>query len=144
MREIQSHLQEMYAAEVAPCLISSIMDTVSEEVKVWRPRPLDAIYPIVYLDCIDIKMREGAVRVKAVYLVIGITMQGEKEALGLWLVQTESASSDARSSPNCATVAYRTSSLPVSMSSKASPMPLRPCFPTRWRNCASCTRCATA
>ena len=64
-------------------------DAVSEEVKVWQARPLDAIYPIVYLDCIHVKVREGAVRIKAVYLVIGINMAGEKEVLGLWLAQTE-------------------------------------------------------
>ena len=66
-------------------------DAVSEEVKVWQARPLDAIYPIVYLDCIHVKVREGAVRVKAVYLAIGINMNGEKEVLGLWLAQTEGA-----------------------------------------------------
>ena len=64
-------------------------DAVSEEVKVWQARPLDAIYPIVYLDCIHVKVHEGAVRIKAVYLVIGINMTGEKEVLGLWLAQTE-------------------------------------------------------
>ena len=82
VREIQSHLQEMYGAEVSPSLISSVTDAVSEEVKVWQARPLDAIYPIVYLDCIHVKVREGAVRVKAVYLAIGINMNGEKEVLG--------------------------------------------------------------
>ena len=91
VREIQSHLQEMYGAEVSPSLISSVTDAVSEEVKVWQARPLDAIYPIVYLDCIHVKVREGAVRVKAVYLAIGINMAGEKEVLGLWLAQTEGA-----------------------------------------------------
>ena len=91
VREIQSHLQEMYGAEVSPSLISSVTDAVSEEVKVWQARPLDAIYPIVYLDCIHVKVREGAVRVKAVYLAIGINMNGEKEVLGLWLAQTEGA-----------------------------------------------------
>lgn len=91
VREIQSHLQQMYGAEVSPSLISSVTDAVSEEVKVWQARPLDAIYPIVYLDCIHVKVREGAVRVKAVYLAIGINMNGEKEVLGLWLAQTEGA-----------------------------------------------------
>jgi putative transposase len=55
----------MYGAEVSPSLISSVTDAVSEEVKVWQARPLDAIYPIVYLDCIHVKVREGTVRVKA-------------------------------------------------------------------------------
>ena len=91
VREIQAHLQEMYGTEVSPSLISSVTDAVSEEVKAWQARPLDPIYPIVYLDCIHVKVREGAVRVKAVYLAIGITMSGNKEVLGLWLAQTEGA-----------------------------------------------------
>ncbi len=91
VREIQSHLEEMYGTEVSPSLISSVTDAVSEEVKAWQARPLDPIYPIVYLDCIHVKVREGAVRVKAVYLAIGITMEGNKEVLGLWLAQTEGA-----------------------------------------------------
>ena len=91
VREIQAHLEEMYGTEVSPSLISSITDAVAEEVKAWQSRPLDPIYPIIYLDCIHVKVREGAVRVKAVYLAIGVTMAGEKEVLGLWLAQTEGA-----------------------------------------------------
>ena len=91
VREIQSHLEEIYGVEVSPSLISSVTDAVVEEVKTWQARPLDPIYPIVYLDCIHVKIREGAVRVKAVYLAIGVTMSGEKEVLGLWLSQTEGA-----------------------------------------------------
>ncbi len=91
VREIQSHLEEIYGTEVSPSLISSVTDAVVEEVKTWQARPLDPIYPIVYLDCIHVKIREGAVRVKAVYLAIGVTMSGEKEVLGLWLSQTEGA-----------------------------------------------------
>ena len=91
VREIQAHLEEMYGTEVSPSLISSVTDAVADEVKAWQARPLEPIYPIVYLDCIHVKVREGAVRVKAVYLAIGITMTGEKEVLGLWLAQTEGA-----------------------------------------------------
>ena len=91
VREIQSHLEEMYGTEVSPTLISSITDAVIEEVKAWQSRPLDALYPIVYLDCIHVKVRDGSVRVKAVYLAIGINMIGEKEVLGLWIAQTEGA-----------------------------------------------------
>ena len=91
VREIGAHLQEMYGTEVSPSLISSVTDAVSAEVKAWQARPLDPIYPIVYLDCIHVKVREGAVRVKAVYLAIGITMEGNKEVLGLWLAQSEGA-----------------------------------------------------
>jgi len=92
VREIQSHLEELYGAEVSPSLISSVTDAVAEEVKAWQSRPLEPIYPIVYLDCIHVKVRDtGAVRVKAVYLAIGINLNGEKEVLGLWIAQTEGA-----------------------------------------------------
>ncbi len=92
VREIQGHLIEMYGAEISPTLISSVTDAVMEDVKQWQSRPLDAVYPVIYLDCIHVKIRDaGAVRTKAVYLAIGINMQGEKEVLGLWVSQTEGA-----------------------------------------------------
>lgn len=91
VREIQSHLHEMYGTEVSSSLISSVTDAVADEVKAWQARPLDALYPIVYLDCIHVKVRDGAVRVKAVYIALGINMAGEKEILGLWIAQTEGA-----------------------------------------------------
>ena len=92
VREIQSHLEEMYGTEVSPTLISSVTDAVMDEVKAWQSRPLDSIYPIVYLDCIHAKVRDsGVVRAKAVYLAIGIDMTGNKEVLGLWIAQTEGA-----------------------------------------------------
>lgn len=91
VREIQAHLEEMYGTEVSPTLISSVTDAVIDEVKAWQSRPLDALYPIVYLDCIHVKVRDGSVRVKAVYLAIGINMSGEKEVMGLWIAQTEGA-----------------------------------------------------
>ena len=91
VREIQNHLQEMYGTEISPSLISSVTDAVVDEVTQWQARPLYPVYPIVYLDCIHAKVRDGAVRVKAVYLALGITMEGEKEVLGLWIAQTEGA-----------------------------------------------------
>ena len=92
VREIQGHLEEMYGTEVSPTLISAVTDAVSQEVKVWQARPLDALYPIVYLDRIHVKVRDsGAVRTKAVYLAIGVNMEGRKEVLDLWITQTEGA-----------------------------------------------------
>jgi putative transposase len=92
VREIQSHLEEMYGTEVSPTLISSVTDAVMDEVKAWQARPLDALYPIVYLDCIHAKVRDaGTVRVKAVYLALGVNLNGDKELLGLWVAQTEGA-----------------------------------------------------
>lgn len=92
VREIQGHLEEMYGTEVSPSLISSVTDAVIEDAKAWQSRALDALYPIVYLDCIHVKARDaGAVRTKAVYLALGINLSGEKELLGLWIAQTEGA-----------------------------------------------------
>ena len=92
VREIQGHLEEMYGTEVSPALISSVTDAVIEEVKARQARPLDGVYPIVYLDCIHVKVRDaGTVRGKAVYLALGINLAGEKELLGLWIAQTEGA-----------------------------------------------------
>jgi len=92
VREIQQHLTEMYGAEVSPTLISTVTDGVMDEVKQWQSRPLDAVYPVIYLDCIHAKVRDaGSVRAKAIYLAIGISMEGHKEILGLWIAQTEGA-----------------------------------------------------
>jgi putative transposase len=91
-REIQGHLEEMYQVEVSPALISNVTDAVIEEVKAWQTRPLDAIYPIVYLDALVVKMRsEGRVENRAVYVAIGITLGGQKEVLGLWTSANEGA-----------------------------------------------------
>ncbi len=92
VREIKAHLEEMYGAEVSPTLISSVTDAVMDEVRTWQSRPLDALYPIVYLDCIHVKVRDnGMVRTKAVYLALGVNLAGEKELLGIWIAQTEGA-----------------------------------------------------
>ncbi len=91
-REIQQHLQEIYGVGISPALISQVTDAVQEEVTVWQSRPLDKLYPIVYLDALQVKIRDGAhVRNKAIYLVIGVNLQGVKEVLGLWIEQTEGA-----------------------------------------------------
>ena len=92
VREIQQHLTEMYGTEVSPTLISTVTDGIMDEVKQWQSRPLDAVYPVIYLDCIHAKVRDaGSVRAKAIYLAIGINMEGHKEVLGLWIAQTEGA-----------------------------------------------------
>ena len=91
-REIQGHLEEIYKVEVSPALISNVTDAVLEEVKSWQSRPLDAVYPIVYLDALVVKIRDtGHVRNKAIYVVIGVNMEGNKEVLGLWAGQAEGA-----------------------------------------------------
>jgi putative transposase len=91
-REIQQNLEEIYHVDVSPALISAVTDEVIEEVKTWQNRQLDAVYPIVYMDAIQFKVRDnGHVKNKAVYLAIGVTMEGMKEVLGLWIAQTEGA-----------------------------------------------------
>ena len=91
-REIQGHLEEIYKVEVSPTLISNVTEAVMEEVKNWQSRPLDSVYPIVYLDALVVKIREtGHVRNKAIYVAIGVNMQGKKEVLGLWAGQAEGA-----------------------------------------------------
>src|SRR5215203_5042596 len=91
-REIQQHLEEIYHVEISPALISSVTDEVIDEVKTWQNRQLDAVYPIMYLDAIQFKVRDnGHVRNKAIYLAIGVTIEGYKEVLGLWIAQTEGA-----------------------------------------------------
>ena len=91
-REIQQHIEEIYHVEVSPALISSVTDAVLDEVKTWQNRQLDAVYPIVYMDAIQFKVRDnGHVKSKAIYLAIGVTMEGYKEVLGLWIAQTEGA-----------------------------------------------------
>jgi len=91
-REIQGHLEEIYGVEVSPDLISTVTDSVLDEVKVWQARALDEVYPIVYLDALQVKARdEGRVSNRAIYLAIGVNMSGLKEVLGMWTSETEGA-----------------------------------------------------
>jgi putative transposase len=92
VRDIQGHLRELYGIEASPQLISTVTDAVLEEVNRWQARPLDALYAIVFFDALRVKMRdEGTVRNKAVYLAIGVSADGRKDVLGIWIEQTEGA-----------------------------------------------------
>ena len=91
-RDIQAHFEESYGVEISPTFISQVTNEVMDEVKQWQQRPLDALYPVVYLDCLVVRSRDsGAVQNKSVYLALGINTDGEKELLGLWMAQTEGA-----------------------------------------------------
>ena len=91
-REIVATFKEMYDADVSPTLISKVTDSVLEQVVEWQSRPLDEVYPIVYLDCIVVKIRQDKQVInKAVYLALGVNMEGQKELLGMWLSETEGA-----------------------------------------------------
>jgi putative transposase len=91
-REIQGHLRELYGLEVSPDLVSAVTDAVLDEVAEWQNRPLEALYPLVFLDALRVKVRdEGTVRNKAVHVALGVRADGAKEVLGLWIEQTEGA-----------------------------------------------------
>ena len=89
-RDIQDQLQELYGVDVSATLISNVTATVMDDARAWQSRPLSAVYPIVYFDAIFVKSRkEGPVKNKAVFLALGINLDGEKELLGLWMAETE-------------------------------------------------------
>lgn len=89
-REIQGHLEEIYGVDVSPSLISNVTDAVLDEVRAWQSRPLDAVYPILYLDALQVKVKsQGSVRNKAIYLAFGVGMNGLKEVLGIWASDNE-------------------------------------------------------
>lgn len=91
-REIQGHLKELYQVEISPDLISTVTDAVLEDVRAWQGRPLDPSYPIVYLDAIHVKLRVGGhVQNQAVYVALALTMEGDKDLLGLWVGEAEGA-----------------------------------------------------
>lgn len=89
-REIEGHLKEIYGVEVSPALVSQVTEAVSDEVKRWQNRALEPIYGIVYLDALYVKMRhEGRVENRAVYVAIGVDLEGQKDVLGLWASANE-------------------------------------------------------
>lgn len=92
VREIQEQLKEVYFTEVSPSLISKVTDAVLDDVKEWQNRPLDAVYPVVYMDALHMKIRtDGRVTNRAIYLALGINLEGHKELLGLWIGEAEGA-----------------------------------------------------
>ena len=91
-REIQGHLRELYGIDISPDLVSAVTDAVLDEVAEWQNRPLEACYPLVFLDALRVKVRdEGTVRNKAIYVALGVRPDGTKDVLGLWIEQTEGA-----------------------------------------------------
>ncbi len=91
-REIVATFKEMYDADVSPTLISKVTEAVKEQVQEWQNRPLESLYPIVYLDCIVVKVRhDGRVINKSVFLALAINTEGHKELLGMWMAENERA-----------------------------------------------------
>jgi transposase-like protein len=91
-RDIEAHLLEVYGVTASRELVSNITDVVTDEIEIWRNRPVDEVYPIVYIDGIRIKVRDkGAVTIKSAHLVIGVDVDGRKHALGCWIAETKGA-----------------------------------------------------
>ena len=91
-RDLQAQLEELYGVEISPSFISTVTDAILPEVRAWQNRPLEPLYPVVFLDAIRIKSRsDGAVQNMAVYLALGINVDGLKEVLGMWIAKTEGA-----------------------------------------------------
>jgi len=92
VRDIAAHLRDLYGVEIARDTISRVTDAVLEDIAAWRARPLDALYPIVYFDAIMVKVTEDrSVKTRACYLAVGVSLEGEREILGLWWQETEGA-----------------------------------------------------
>ena len=92
VRDIQAHLAEIYGVEVGRDLISRVTDAVMDDVREWGKRPLEDIYPVVFLDCMVLKIRDGgSVQRRALYLALGVTLEGDRDVLGMWFQETEGA-----------------------------------------------------
>jgi putative transposase len=92
VRDIETHLSDLYGVEIKRDTISRVTDAVLEDVEAWRTRPLEAVYPIAYFDCLMVKVREDrSVRTRACYLAIGVTVEGDREVLGIWWQESEGA-----------------------------------------------------
>ena len=85
VRDVRAHLVEIYDVDVSPDLISKVTDAVFDELTEWRNRPLDAMYPIVYIDALMIKIRDGVVQNRPAYLAVGVDLEGRKHVLGIWI-----------------------------------------------------------
>src|SRR5215831_6431186 len=91
-RDIEAHLREIYGVDVGRDLISRVTETVIDDVREWQQRPLEDVYPVLYLDALVLKIREGgSVQRKACYLALGVTVEGERDVLGIWFQETEGA-----------------------------------------------------
>ena len=92
VRDIETHLRDLYGVQIGRDTISAVTDAILEDVAAWRSRPLDAVYPIVYFDCLMVKVREDrSVRARACYLAVGVSVEGERDVLGIWWQESEGA-----------------------------------------------------
>src|SRR5213082_1178185 len=92
VRDVQAHLEEIYGVKVGRDLISRVTDAVMEDVRAWQQRPLDDVYPVLFLDALVLKVREGGtVQRRALYLALGVSLDGDRDVLGMWFQETEGA-----------------------------------------------------
>jgi putative transposase len=92
VRDIEAHLAEIYGVKVGRDLISRVTDVVMDDVRAWQQRPLEDVYPVIFLDALVLKIREGgSVQRRACYLALGVTVEGDRDVLGLWFQETEGA-----------------------------------------------------
>ena len=109
VRDIQHHLARTIGTDLSHDTISRITDAVAEEVKAWQARPLEELYPVIYLDALVVKVRDGhQVRNKAAHIAVGVDLDGVKHVLGIWVQAAEAPSSGPGSAPSCATAASAT------------------------------------
>jgi putative transposase len=109
-RDIEAHLAEIYGVKVGRDLISRVTDAVMDDVREWQQRPLDDVYPVVFLDALVLKIREGGtVQRRACYLALGVTVEGERDVLGMWFQETEGAKFGMQSSASSSSAASPTS-----------------------------------
>ena len=140
VREIQEHLSELYGTEISPSLISTVTDAVVDEVSKWQARPLDAVWPIVYLDAVVLKIREqGVVQNKHIYLALGINVEGRKEVLGLWLEASEGAKFWLKVITELKNRGVQDIFLVCCDGLKGFPQAIEAVFPKTWCRPASCT-----
>jgi putative transposase len=90
-RDIEAHLRELYGVSVGRDLISRVTDAVMDDVREWQSRPLEDVYPVLFLDCMMVKIRDGSVQRRACYLALAIRMDGERDVLGMWFQESEGA-----------------------------------------------------
>jgi transposase-like protein len=92
VRDIEAHLHEIYGVKVGRDVISRVTDAVIDDVRAWQQRPLEDVYPVLFLDCLVLKVREGGtVQRRACYLALGVTVDGDRDVLGMWFQETEGA-----------------------------------------------------
>lgn len=140
IRDIGHHLESTLGTELSREAISNVTDAVEDEITVWQERPLDAFYPVIFLDAIVVKIRDGAhVLNRSAHIAIGVDMDGIKHVLGIWVKPVRARSSGHRYARTWPTAASKTSSLCAVTDSPGCPRPSKRPGPKRWSRRVWCT-----